>query len=65
MDAYHLTAKWGTLHVTQQAEHILDDLPHTLAAVRDRLSMGATVVEIRNLTLLGIQERRQAEKASV
>jgi hypothetical protein len=35
-------------------------LPYVLAAVRDRLTMGASVVEVRK-----IQNRRQAEKASV
>ena len=57
MDAYHVTAKWGACHVTDTTEHTLPSLPYTLAAVRDRLTMGATVVEIRR-----IQERRQAEK---
>ena len=46
--------------VDGQIEHVLDgDDAYVLAAVRDRLSMGAVVVEIKRLT------RRQAEKESV
>jgi hypothetical protein len=35
-------------------------LPYVLAAVRDRLSMGAAMIEVRR-----IQERRQSEKRSM
>lgn len=46
--------------VDGQIEHVLEGSDAcVLAAVRDRLSMGAVVVEIKRLT------RRQAEKESV
>mgnify|MGYP001278360457 FL=1 len=48
------------LTVDGQIEHVLEgNDAFVLAAVRDRLAMGAVVIEVKRLT------RRQAEKGSV
>ena len=65
MDTFHLTATWtanGTANSTieRQTHHDYPYIPDVITAAKDRLTMGAVVVEVKR-----IQTRRQAEKESV